>query len=104
MSNDAPLPLSATYNPLTVTAEVTFDRPLQPGLSSANNWRVYYNLQVAPADNDATILGNTVTFTKSLFDVPAGLPDAIDFSNTVHDLIGLNGMEVQAFTIPYTVI
>lgn len=102
--NEAPLPVSATFNPITDFATVTFDKALVNGVSDANDWRVYYNLLYSPTGANATVLGNVVTFQRTIFLLPTGQPDTIQFVGSQHDLFGVNGLEVQPFQIPYTVI
>lgn len=104
MPDAAPIPISALYDPVTFLCQITFNQPLQAGISAQGNWTINYNLFTAPAQAGATILGNTVTYLKSGFDMPTGLPNRAIFSDTVHDLFGANGLPVQAFSTPYTIV
>lgn len=104
MLDAAPLPVSATFHPATQIAVVTFDKPLVNGFSNALDWLLYYQLEVAPTAANATVLGNTVTVHRSDLLMTTEEPDRIKFFGTQHDLFGTNGLEVQPFQIPYTVI
>lgn len=64
LPHSPPLPVAATYELATKTLQVTFDRPLVPGLSAAGNWQ--YRQAGLPPTNwwntaPAVIAGNTVT-------------------------------------------
>lgn len=101
MSDDAPLPVSATFDVVTREVVVTFDLPIAPPVLDAGNWKLDRALQEFPPTAGPAVAGNTVTFTASGFGGVGPAGNNVRYSAAVPDLVGLTGSPVAAFTLPY---
>jgi hypothetical protein len=100
-SDDAPLPLSATFDVATRETIVTFDRPLAPPLLDASNWKLDRAANEYPPTAAPVVAGSTVTFTASGFGGSGPPGNNVRYAATPPDLVGLTGAPVAAFTLPY---
>lgn len=100
-SDDAPLPLSATFDVATRETIVTFDRPLMPPLLDPGNWKLDRGGQEYPPTAAPTVLGNAIAFTALGFGGPGPPGNNVRYAAVPADLTGLTGAPVAAFTLPY---
>jgi len=102
LPSEAPLPVSATSNAAGTSFTVTFDAPLVPALLNPTNWRIRRANSNNPGIS-ASATGSIVSGTASP-GTPQFGPDRLFFDPPPFDLIGLNGLPVAAFDMPYTVV
>lgn len=90
----APVPISAVKVGAIIT--ITFDQQLQAGVSDHSQWSNDGIPWYSAPSVDLTISGNTVfgTFQDA---VPGG-GTGLDYTASVGDVIGTNGLPVAAFS------
>jgi hypothetical protein len=97
---DAPRPVAATIDHVTLNLVVTFDRALQPGLSSIGNWHCWDDATGAfrrRAPNAAlAIAGNTVSGVMSAGVIQAG-PSRVTYFGSPLDVLSLTGTPALPF-------
>ena len=101
---EPPIPIGATYDPITREIIVTFDRALTAGSLDTTNWSIIIDHSLYIPDTTVVAAGSSVTWTHSLsgaFDARASL---IYYAATPPDLLSDIGYPADAFAIPYTEI
>lgn len=100
-SDDAPLPLSATFRVATRQVVVTFDGPLAPPVLDPNNWKLdRLGNEYAPT-GPPVVAGDTVTWTAAGLGGIGPPGSNVRYAATPPDLTGITGTPVAAFTLPY---
>lgn len=87
--------MSTTWDSATQTVTITFDRPLEEAVLSVSNWTVHY---AGSFDTPASAVseGSTVMLGMS----SSMSPTFVQYSPPPFDVVGTNGLEVQAFFVP----
>jgi hypothetical protein len=101
VSESAPIPTSATYNPGTRLVTVNFDKPLTPGVLDGSNWTVVIATTAYPPTGAVTAAGSMVTWTALGFGAPCPPGNVVNYLASPPDLTGLTGDPVAAFAQPY---
>ncbi|KKM95345.1 hypothetical protein LCGC14_1189180 [marine sediment metagenome] len=99
-----PIPIAAQMTLPSGDWILTFDQLLQPGLSAITNWGFRANNLIRSAMAPVTISGNTVSAASSPGPPSVGF-DFITYNAGIPDVIGVNGLAVEAFSgFPLTVL
>lgn len=101
VSDEAPLPTSATYDPHPRLVTVNFDRPLAPGSLNPANWTVVIASTAYTPTGAVTAAGSSVTWTALGFGAPSPPGDVVNYLAAPPDLTGLTGDPVAPFAQPY---
>lgn len=101
MPPEPPLPIGATYSVGGCLLTVTFDQPLTPGLSAAQNW--YHTSKNGPPvilwnAVPAIIAGNTVAATMAAAVPPGPLTGTCQYKPPPFDVLSDRGIPAAAFT------
>lgn len=91
-----PEPVIATANFTTLTAQVTFDRPLQPGPLNTANWG-FTCAGTRKVATSAASIGNNVNFTLGIGGSTDPNPDHVDYDPPPFDVIDTEGNPADAF-------
>lgn len=98
-----PVPIAATLTIGTRTLTVTFDRPLQPGVSAPGNWTgrglfIFTGRASFDAAVPLTIAGSTVSGVVRELVLPVPPPgDAVNYAAAPPDVRSLAGVPAVAF-------
>ncbi|MBA7641539.1 hypothetical protein ES703_49224 [subsurface metagenome] len=106
---DPPVPIDATLAVGASILTVTFDKPLQPGISVAGNWTGVGLFGAVLNDftpfGNLTIAGSTVAGFIGSIPGPVPGPTRISYAAAPADVIALTGEPVTAFTdFPLTML
>lgn len=94
----APVPVSAAFNTGTNTWSVTFDKLLVDGQSNLANYFIRIDTMARTVVGFVIISGNVIS-GAAVPAAPFGGPDVITYSALVADLVGVNSLLVEPFSI-----
>ena len=103
-SDKAPEVKDCFWNITVEVMQCVFDLELQPGVSIPANWILHYNGNQWWPVGPLTVDFNGVVGGFRVIS-PSAKPNVVDYFATPPDLVGVNGIPVEAFAdVPITVV